>query len=69
MFDILNTIKELPDSARHDLYNYAEYLHKKYHKEKKSKSFKLDWVGDLSELNIKYSSVELQHEITNMWLK
>ncbi len=69
MFDILNTINELPDSARRDLYNYAEFLRKKYNKEKRSKSFKFDWVGDLSNLNTQYSSVELQHKIVNLWQK
>ena len=69
MFDIYNTIEELPLSARQDLFNYAEYLHNKYNKKKKSKSFKLDWAGGLSELSTKFSSVELQHEISNMWQK
>ncbi len=69
MFDIYSAIEELPLSARQDLFKYAEYLHNKFNKKKKTKSFKLNWVGGLSELNTKYSSVELQHEISNMWLK
>ncbi len=69
MFDIYNTIQELPVSARNYLFNYAQYLHKKYNKKKKSKSFKLDRVGALSDLNTNYTSVELQHEISNMWQK
>ena len=69
MIDLLSTVEELPVSARNELYDYAEYLHKKFSREKKSKSFKLNWVGDLKELAANYNGVELQHEILNMWTK
>jgi hypothetical protein len=69
MIDLLSTIEELPVSARKELYEYAEFLHSRFSKKKKSKSFKLDWAGDLKELGTKYSSVELQHQIINMWTK
>jgi hypothetical protein len=69
MIDFLNTVEELPVSARKELFDYAEFLRNKFSKKKKSKSFKLDWAGDLKEFNSEFSSVDLQHEILNLWTK
>lgn len=69
MNDFLNTVEELPITARKELYDYAEFLHHKFNKKKKSKSFKFDWAGDLKEFGNDYSSIEIQHQILNMWTK
>lgn len=69
MNDFYNTVEELPISARKELYEYAEFLRYKFSKENKSKSFKLDWAGDLQDLGAELTSVELQHQILNMWAK
>lgn len=69
MIDLLSTVEELPVSARKELYDYAEFLHKKFSRKKKSKSFKLNWAGDLKELSAKYNGVELQHQMLTLWTK
>ena len=69
MIDFYSKVEELPISAGKDLYDYAINLSIKFNKKKKSKAFKLDWVGDLSELYSQYNSIELQHQISNMWIK
>jgi Protein of unknown function (DUF2281) len=61
-------IKSLPDEAKHELSDYAEFLQEKYKKKKNKKGFKFDWVGGLKDLKDKYTSVELQHKILDMWM-
>jgi hypothetical protein len=69
MIDFMNIVEELPISAKKELFEYAEFLSYKFSKKKKSKSFKFDWIGDLKELGVDYNSVELQHQILNLWTK
>ena len=58
-------IKELPEDLRKEVLDYIEFLlnKQKFKKEKKGK-FKFDWAGGLSDLKDKYTSVELQHKIS-----
>jgi len=66
MTALIKLLESLPPEAQHELFNYAQFLQLKFHKQKKTKSFKLDWAGDLKG---KYNSVQLQHEINNLWNK
>jgi len=55
-------IRELPEDLRREVLNYMEFLLKKYRgKEIKTKRFRFDWGGGLSEIREKFTSVELQH--------
>jgi len=56
-------MRELPEDLRREILDYMEFLLKK-HKSKKAgaKKFKFNWVGGLSELRGKFTSVELQHK-------
>jgi hypothetical protein len=56
-------MQELPEDLRRQVLDYIEFLLKKYKsKGKQVKKFKFDWVGGLSELRGKFTSVELQHK-------
>ncbi len=55
-------IRELPEDLRREVLDYMEFLLKKYKdKENKTREFKFDWEGGLSELREKFTSVRLQH--------
>ena len=59
-------IRELPDDIKREVLDYMEFLSGKYKGTKaraRSKKFKFDWEGGLSELRNKFTSVELQHKI------
>ena len=56
-------IQELSENLRKEVLDYIEFLLKKYKgRENKVKRFKFDWEGGLSELQKKFTSVELQHK-------
>jgi hypothetical protein len=56
-------IRELPEDLKREVLDYMEFLLEKYKgKEIKTKSFNFDWEGGLSELQEKFTSVELQHK-------
>ena len=61
-------IKELPDNLVPEVLDYIDFLLVKYENEKndsmKSK-FKFDWEGGLSALKDQYTSVELQHKVSD----
>jgi elongation factor P hydroxylase len=55
-------IQELSDDLRREVLDFVEFLLEKYRgKELKAKGFKFNWEGDLSEIQEKFTSVELQH--------
>ena len=58
-------LKGLPVALQKEVFDYIEFLLKKY-KQKIEKAyrqkFNFDWEGGLSELRDKYTSVELQHK-------
>ena len=56
-------IRELPDDIKREVLDYMEFLSIKYKGIKpKSKKFRFNWEGGLSELRGKFNSVELQHK-------
>lgn len=58
-------IRELPEDLKREVLDYIEFLLKKYKSEEtKMKKFKFDWEGGLSELREKFTSVELQHKVS-----
>ena len=61
--EIESKMRELPEDLRREILDYMEFLLKKYKSKKaEAKKFKFDWVGGLSELRGKFTSVELQHK-------
>jgi len=56
-------IQRLPEDLRREVLDYIEFLLKKYKGKKiKTRKFKFDWEGGLSEIREKFTSVELQHK-------
>ncbi len=56
-------IRELPEDLRREVLDYIEFLLTKYKfRLKKTKKFKFNWEGGLSEIQEKFTSVELQHK-------
>jgi hypothetical protein len=56
-------MRELPEDLRREILDYMEFLLKKHESKKAgAKKFKFNWVGGLSELRGKFTSVELQHK-------
>ncbi|MBI2339526.1 MAG: DUF2281 domain-containing protein [Deltaproteobacteria bacterium] len=58
-------MKELPPEAQKEAWDFVDFLSQRYAPKpriKKKPAFK--WAGALKELGEKYTSVELQHEIS-----
>lgn len=60
-------IKELPPDLKQEVHDFVEFLYEKKVKKRAGK-LKMSWAGALKELRDKYTSVELQHEISN-WMR
>ncbi len=60
-------IKELPPDLRQEVEDFVEFLLNKRKKKKRKPSFR--WMGALSHLKEKYTSVDLQHEVIKWWLE
>ncbi len=60
-------IDELPNSAKISVYRYALSVKNKEKRQKKERNFKFEWVGGVEEFASEFTSVELQHKVTNMW--
>ena len=59
-------IEELPPDAKAELRDFAEFLHKKKaHKPMGKPTFK--WEGALADMKDQYTSVELQHKVSE-WM-
>lgn len=61
-------IKELPPDLKQEVQDFVEFLYEKKVKKRAGK-LKMSWAGALKELKDKYTSVELQHEISNWRIK
>jgi len=61
--DIKVKIQELPEDLRKEVLDYVDFLLMKHDaKESRTKKFKFDWEGGLSEAKKKFTSIELQHK-------
>ncbi|MEW6202616.1 MAG: DUF2281 domain-containing protein [bacterium] len=60
-------IGELPIDLRQEVEDFVEFLIEKRKRKKKKGHFTFGWAGALRELRDKYTSVELQHKITQEW--
>ena len=63
MKSIEERIRELPPGLRREVEKFVESLQKKHLKRHRGKP-KFGWAGALRDLRGKYSSVELQHKIS-----
>ncbi len=62
------TMEKLPNAAKKELIDFAEFLKQKYSRERIHKKLKLDWAGKLERYKDKLNDpVMLQHEITDLW--
>ena len=61
--DIQQEIMKLPPDKQQEVINFIHLL-RSQDKTKENKFLKLDWAGGLKELRDKYTSVELQHKIS-----
>ncbi|MDR4496760.1 MAG: DUF2281 domain-containing protein [Candidatus Scalindua sp.] len=57
-----NKLEALPHELKKEALDFIEFLMFKHHQKIKKGKFKFDWEGGLSNLQNKYTSVELQHE-------
>ena len=59
---LMQIIEVLPEPARHEVQDFAEYLlHKAGARQRGTPSFR--WAGILADEACQHSSVELQHEM------
>lgn len=63
MKSIEQRIKALPPELRKEVEEFVESILKK-RRRKSLKKLKMDWAGALKDLRDKYTSVELQHKIS-----
>lgn len=63
MKTLKNLIEELPEDCRQEVMNFIESLLQKRVK-KPGRIPKLTWAGVLEDLKDQYTSVELQHKIS-----
>jgi hypothetical protein len=56
-------VKELPPEFREEVRDFVEFLLEKRARQPRSKP-RFDWAGALKDLRQRYSSVELQHKIS-----
>jgi len=56
-------IKELPPEFQKEVKDFVDFLHEKRMEKPRSKP-QFKWAGALKELRDKYTSVELQHKIS-----
>ena len=61
--EIQKKILELTPDKQKEVIDFIEFLTSK-NKSKEKKFLKLDWAGGLKDLRDKYTSVELQHKIS-----
>lgn len=63
MKTIEEMMKELPTEYQKEVEDFIEFLIQKRTRKKKGK-LKLNWAGALKDLRDQYTSVELQHKIS-----
>ena len=61
-------LKELPPESQHAVRDFIEFLLGKLRARPRGKP-EFGWAGALEDLRDQYSSVELQHQITNWRIK
>jgi len=66
MEKIEEKIKKLPPELQKQVLDFIDFLLQKKVKKKKKK-LKFKWIGGLKELRDKYTSVSLQHKISDWW--
>ncbi|MGB9715751.1 MAG: DUF2281 domain-containing protein [Thermodesulfovibrionales bacterium] len=59
-------IRDLPPELKQEVNDFIDFLMKK-HIQKPEGKLRLDWAGALKDLSNKYTSVELQHRILDLW--
>ncbi len=57
-------LEELPEDLEKEVLDYAKFLLHKYSRKTEKRKFRFDWEGGLSDLKGKYTSVELQHKVS-----
>ncbi|OQY33650.1 MAG: hypothetical protein B6I38_03310 [Anaerolineaceae bacterium 4572_5.1] len=58
-------MQKLPDNLKNQVFDYVDFLLNKYQTEKTPvvrNKFKFDWEGELSNIEEKFTSVELQEK-------
>lgn len=68
MTQLEKIIRNLPEDAKKELFDFAEFLNAKY-QSKSFKKMKLNWAGSLEKYREELEPVELQHSIINEWGK
>ena len=63
MKSIDERIKNLPPALKKEVEKFVDVLLRKQRKKSRGK-LKMDWAGALKDLRDKYTSVELQHKIS-----
>ena len=63
MKSIDERIKNLPPALKKEVEKFVDVLLRKQRKKSRGK-LKMDWAGALKDLRGKYTSVELQHKIS-----
>jgi len=63
MKSIDERIKNLPPALKKEVEKFVDVLLKKQRKKSRGK-LRMDWAGALKDLRGKYTSVELQHKIS-----
>jgi Protein of unknown function (DUF2281) len=63
MKNLEEKIHELPSELQQEVEDFVEFLLEKRHKRPRGKP-RFDWAGALKDLRDQYTSVELQHKIS-----
>jgi hypothetical protein len=58
--DVIKKTAELPEDLQKEVADFVDFLSQRRVRPKRNK-LRFDWVGALSDLKNKYTSVELQH--------
>lgn len=61
-------IKKLPPECEQEVEDFIEFLIEKQGKKHRGKP-KFNWAGALKDLRDQYTSVELQHKISEWWIE
>jgi hypothetical protein len=64
MENIEERIKALPPELRQEIEDFVEFIYSRWIKKTRSKP-NFDWGGALKDLKEQYTSVELQHKISD----
>ena len=64
--EIKPKINRLPMHLKREVINFIDFLLKKHSNQIEKYNFRFDWEGGLSDLDEKYTSVELQHKASEL---